>query len=112
MTNKVGTLDSIHHVAIEVDDLERSLHWYLDRFQCRVSYSDETWALIDFDNMSLALVTPGQHPPHIGFVSKEALNIGQLRTHRDGTRSIYVNDPAGNAVELIDPASVSSEQIA
>ena len=104
-STKAG-LDTIHHVAIEVDDVSTSLQWYRSKFKCTVSYEDSTWALLDFGNMSLALVTRGQHPPHIGFVSAEALNHGELKTHRDGTRSIYISDPTGNAVELLDPASV------
>ena len=105
-------LDSIHHVAIEVENLERSLAWYSDKFRCRVEYADDTWALLEFGNMSLALVTPGQHPPHIGFVTDEALQYPELKTHRDGTRSTYISDPAGNAVELLDPASVTSNETA
>jgi len=26
--------------------------------------------------------------------------FGELKTHRDGTRSCYINDPSGNAVEI------------
>jgi hypothetical protein len=53
----------------------------------------------------MALVTKGQHLPHIGFVTDRAKSYGKLKTHRDGTWSIYINDPAGNAVELLDPSS-------
>ncbi len=107
MVSPTTELDSIHHIAIEVQDLSTSLSWYIEKFKCRVQYSDATWALLEFGNLSLALVTPGQHPPHIGFVSDEALQHGELKTHRDGTRSTYISDPAGNAVELLDPASVA-----
>ncbi len=100
-------LDTVHHVAIEVDDVKAALDWYSRKFNCRIAYQDDTWALIEFGNMSLALVSQGQHPPHIGFVTDAALNHGELVVHRDGTRSLYVSDPAGNAVELLDPTSVS-----
>jgi extradiol dioxygenase family protein len=100
-------LDTVHHIAIEVDDIMASLDWYSEKFNCRIEYQDETWALLEFGNMSLALVTKGQHPRHIGFVTNEALNHGELKTHRDETRSIYVSDPSGNAVELLDPDSVT-----
>jgi catechol 2,3-dioxygenase-like lactoylglutathione lyase family enzyme len=98
-------LDSIHHVAVEVDDVSASVDWYQALFKCRVEYQDDTWALIGFDNLRLALVTKGQHPPHVGFVTERAKSCGELKTHRDGTRSVYITDPSGKAVELLDPRS-------
>jgi len=100
------TLDRIHHIAISVPDIAAAVDWYSDTFRCTVSYQDETWAMLQFSNLQLALVIPGEHPPHIGFVTPKAADFGELRTHRDGTRSVYINDVAGNAVELLDPDSV------
>lgn len=103
MSNK---LDSIHHIAISVEDIAAAVSWYQETFSCEIEYQDETWALLKFANASLALVLPNQHPPHIGFVSPKAESYGELKTHRDGTRSIYISDSSGNAVELLDPESV------
>lgn len=100
------TLDSIHHIAISVEDIGKAVSWYQETFSCEIEYQDETWALLKFANASLALVLPNQHPPHIGFVSSKAESYGALKTHRDGTRSIYISDSSGNAVELLDPESV------
>ena len=108
----VTALDSIHHVAIEVEDVSTATAWYLEKFRCEVSYQDATWALLSFGNMKLALVTPGQHPPHIAFVSDSAHDHGPLKGHRDGTRSVYVADPSGNSVELLDPDSVNASEVA
>ncbi len=94
-------LDSIHHVAISVTDIQAAVDWYTRTFQCKVSYQDDTWALLDFANLKLALVVPSQHPAHIAFVSPEAEKFGTLKPHRDGTRSCYVTDPAGNPVEIM-----------
>ena len=94
-------LDTIHHVAIAVRDLKVAVEWYRAHFHCRVSYQDDTWAMLDFANMKLALVMPEQHPPHLAFVNPEAERFGTLKTHRDGTRSCYVRDPAGNSVEIL-----------
>ena len=99
-------LDSLHHVACVVEDVADAVQWYRSRFRCRIDFQDDTWALLRFANASLALVTAGDHPAHIGFVTPAALDISPLITHRDGTRSAYVSDPSGNAVELMDPASV------
>lgn len=94
-------LDSIDHVAIPVEDIAASVDWYRKKFHCDIRYQDDTWALLAFDNIRLALVIPSQHPAHIGFVSPEATKFGALKTHRDGTRSVYVNDPSGNSVEIL-----------
>jgi len=95
------TLDRIEHVAISVRDVASAVAWYTSNFRCTVSYQDATWAMLKFDNLELALVIPEQHPPHIAFVSPSAERFGELRTHRDGTRSTYAKDPDGNAVEIM-----------
>lgn len=100
---KLDSLDSLHHVAIVVSDIAKSVAWYQDTFRCEVGYQDATWAILKFANCHLALVTEGQHPPHISFAvpTAEAERFGKLKGHRDGTRSIYIADPSGNPVELL-----------
>jgi hypothetical protein len=51
--------------------------------------------------MRLALVIPSQHPPHIAFEHPHAERFGPLKAHRDGTRSTYIADSAGNPVEVM-----------
>uniref|UniRef100_A0A7C2P7E4 VOC family protein n=1 Tax=Schlesneria paludicola TaxID=360056 RepID=A0A7C2P7E4_9PLAN len=100
-----STLDRLHHVAIEVSDIAAAVDWYRSTFACEIAYQDATWAMLKFANVSIAFVLPGQHPPHLGFVTPAAHNYGQLKRHRDGTESVYISDPAGNAVELLSPES-------
>ncbi|ACL72470.1 VOC family protein [Thioalkalivibrio sulfidiphilus] len=95
-------LDALHHVAIPVENVARAVDWYRNQFRVRIAYQDETWALLKFANTSLALVVPGQHPPHIGVVHPDARSFGELKTHRDGTASIYLKDSEGNAVEILE----------
>ena len=102
------SLDRLDHVAIPVTDIAVAVDWYTKTFRCSIQYQDATWALLGFDNVSLALVIPEQHPAHIGFVSPDAEKFGALKTHRDGTRSCYVADPAGNAVEILAADSMPS----
>ena len=64
-----GTLDSLHHVAIVVSDIGLAVRWYRETFRCEIAYQDATWAMLRFENCNLALVSPGQHPPHLGFVT-------------------------------------------
>ena len=94
-------LDTIDHVAVCVPDVEQAIAWYTEMFDCRVSYRDESWALLEFGNVKLALVIPAQHPAHIAVSSAEAQRFGPLITHRDGVRSVYITDPWGNSVELV-----------
>ena len=77
------------------------MDWYTRTFNCEVTYQDDTWAYLKFGNIKLALVVEHQHPPHIAFVSQDAAKFGELKLHRDGTRSVYVKDPAGNPVEIM-----------
>lgn len=95
--------DTIHHVAVVVSNIQRAIQWYTTRFNCTVHYQDETWAVLDFANIQLALVTPGEHPAHVAFVTPDAAQYGPLQRHRDGIQSIYIRDPFGNAIELIAP---------
>ncbi len=99
-------LDSIHHVAISVENIAEAVDWYREQFRCEVAYQDETWAMLQFSNLQMALVIPGQHPPHIGFAMPQAEKYGTLKTHRDGTRSVYTSDPFGNVVEMMDDQSL------
>ena len=108
-----GALNEIHHVVIAVGNVSKAVEWYTkhfhcdhfrcDHFRCDIEYHDETRALFVFGNTRLALVPPKQHPPHIGFIHPQAESFGELKLHRDGTRSCYVADPAGNAVEVLAP---------
>ena len=106
-----GARNEIHHVVIAVGNVSKAVEWYTkhfhcdhfrcDHFRCDIEYHDETRALFVFGNTRLALVPPKQHPPHIGFIHPQAESFGELKLHRDGTRSCYVADPAGNAVEVL-----------
>lgn len=96
-----NNLDAMHHVAIAVNNVAEAVRWYQDRFRCQVTYQDSTWALLTFANMQLALVIPSQHPPHIAFEHANPQQFGPVKEHRDGTRSTYIADSAGNPVEIM-----------
>lgn len=95
---KPGRID---HVAIQVKDVQRAIDWYSTHFQTEILYQDDSWALLRFANINLALVIPEQHPPHVAVSCLDADSFGTLTTHRDGTRSIYIQDSEGNAVEIM-----------
>lgn len=99
-------LDSIHHLALQVKEIDRALQWYRSNFECEVIYQDPSWALLKFKNIHLALVVPDQHPSHIAFLRDNIAQYGEIQEHRDGSRSVYIEDTEGNAIELLDAASM------
>jgi extradiol dioxygenase family protein len=95
------SLDNIHHLALQVDNIEQSLRWYASNFSCEIIYQDETWALLKFGNISLALVLPNQHPSHFAVIRENVESYGLPMKHRDGTSSVYIKDPSGNNIEML-----------
>lgn len=49
-------MDRLDHIAVQVQDVPRALEWYRSRFDVEVVYADETWAMLRFGNVDLALV--------------------------------------------------------
>jgi len=105
MTTENRRLDEMHHVAVAVNDIGKAVEWYTDTFACSVLYQDATWAYLEFSNMKLALVLPSQHPCHIAFEGPEPSRFGEVKTHRDGVRYVYLTDPFGNTVEVVGTTS-------
>lgn len=104
----MGYIMRIDHFAVDALKLTETVDWYVQRFGADVLYQDATWAFLKVGGSKIALLAPGQHPPHLAFsltpdeLSHEAQRWGKaIKAHRDGTQSIYVEDPSGNAVELI-----------
>jgi catechol 2,3-dioxygenase-like lactoylglutathione lyase family enzyme len=96
------------HVAIPTTDVRGTATYYVETFGAVILYVDDTWAFLRVGQGKLALVRPEQHPMHVALrVDLASLEAAAKREgkgidkHRDGTQGIYVNDPAGNVVELI-----------
>ena len=98
----------IHHIALQVKNIKECVSYYCNKFNADVEYEDKTWAMLNFDNIKLALVLPEEHPPHICFEKKLPKSI-PAKEHRDGTKSVYDFDPSGNMIELLD--SKDSKQL-
>lgn len=98
----------LDHVAVPAPNIAEGVQFYVENFGATVLYQDDTWAFLQMGQGKLALVTPTQHPPHVALrVDEAALAVAAekagvpIDAHRDGTKGIYVQDPAGNSVELI-----------
>ena len=63
------------HVAIQVDDVRESVDWYVERFGCGIIYCDHTWALLQFDNIKLALVVEDEHPSAVAVMVPFSLQL-------------------------------------
>lgn len=91
----------IDHVAINVENIAKSVDWYVDVFNASVDYQDESWAMLKVGESKLALALKGQHPPHIAIEVNKFADSDTIREHRDGSKYVYKSDPDGNIVELI-----------
>ena len=92
-------MDKINHIAITVTNIKHATNWYTKNFDCKVKEEYDNWALLEFDNIDLALVSPTEHPPHIAFVDKDIKE--EHVTHRDGSKAKYEHDGFGNMIEKI-----------
>ena len=93
--------DIIDHLALCTDDIAKSVSWYSDNFTCHILYQDDSWAMLEFENVKLALVLPDQHPFHFAILKDDVESYGEPVTHRDGSVSVYIKDRSGNNIEIL-----------
>src|SRR5262245_61822682 len=114
ITSAIPTL-GLRHLALNVEDVERSVEFYVSVFGMRVVWQpdpDNAYLSSGSDNLALhkasAPAPPeGQRLDHLGFLvatpedvdrAAAALAARQIplrrppRTHRDGSRSLYFAD--------------------
>ena len=95
----------IDHVAFVVADINEAVKWYSSKIDVEILYQDDSWAMLEFLGVKLALVLPGQHPPHIaikGKLENFPCDDKEVKTHRDNSKYYYLVDPYGNAIEWIN----------
>tara|TARA_B100000945_G_scaffold4469_1_gene3750 strand:+ start:260 stop:562 length:303 start_codon:yes stop_codon:yes gene_type:complete len=95
-------LSPVDHIALQTRDIKSTVSWYTNNFECDIVFEDDTWALLKFQNINLALVSPNEHPPHIAFRVNNIFEHGKPSTHRDGISYIYKEDNFGNVIELVE----------
>ena len=100
----------IDHIALPVDDIYDACGWYTGTFEVNTLYQDNSWALLEFDNVKLALFLRDSHPNHFAIeVNPDNFENLEFKQHRDGSKYHYLTDPWGNCVELINYGCNSSE---
>jgi len=97
------------HVAQQVPDIGEAVDWYLRTVPgARVLRQDPSWAFLEAGGARIAFVLAGQHPNHVAWrVDEEELERlaaehgREVRSHRDATRSFYLEAPGGQWIEII-----------
>lgn len=115
----------MRHIALTVLDMEASLAFYCDLLGLEVEWQpdpDNVYLTSGHDNVALHKAPSGfkigshQRLDHLGFILGSPAEVDQWhafllangvlvktepRTHRDGARSFYCEDPDGNGVQMI-----------
>lgn len=107
------------HAAQVVPDIAEAVGWYREMLpNVKVLYQDATWGFIEAGGMKIAFVVRDQHPGHLAWrVSEEELERlaerhgKEIKPHRDGTRSFYVDGPGGQSIEFISIEGSSWERL-
>ena len=129
--SRPGPHAGLRHVALFTTTLEASVRFYTELMGMTVEWNpdaDNYYLTSGNDNLALHRATEsranrGQKLDHIGFIIDDiddvdlwhayllanGVNILQEpRTHRDGARSLYCEDPDGTAVQLIYHPPISA----
>ena len=121
----------MRHVALFVEDLDACLAFYVNLVGMEIEWQpddDNIYMTSGVDNVALhrAAGPPsetGQRLDHLGFIVDDMEEVDrwytwlaqagvtfrtQPKTHRDGARSFYCEDPAGNVVQFIFHPPISA----
>jgi catechol 2,3-dioxygenase-like lactoylglutathione lyase family enzyme len=115
----------LRHVALSVRDVRKSVDFYCSVLGMRVEWepdSDNVYLTSGTDNLAIHKLPEGQFPGeiqtlhHIGFLVGSPEDVDGLaarvqaagialtqpvKTHRDGARSFYIEDPDGVLIQLL-----------
>lgn len=97
------------HVAQVVPNIAEAVAWYRNNLPgVNVLYQDDSWAFVEAGGVKLAFVVRDQHPGHLAWrvstaeLERLAARHGkEIKPHRDGTKSFYLEGPNGQSIEII-----------
>src|SRR4051794_19514735 len=122
----------LRHVALNVRNVRKSLEFYSTVLGMQVEWmpdDDNAYLTSGGDNLALHQLPEGAEPGgiqtlhHIGFVVRLITDVdtwadrvrghgirlaAEPKTHRDGARSFYFNDPDGLLIQLIYHPPISN----
>ena len=123
--NKPKATAGLRHVALYVNEFAACEHFYTELLGMTVEWrpdQDNVYLSSGCDNLALhqavEIITKSgpRHLDHIGFILRAPGDVDSWyaylkahdvsmksapRTHRDGARSFYCQDPDGNVVQMI-----------
>ena len=115
----------LRHLALTVKQLEACISFYSDMLGMRIEWqpdADNVYLTTGNDNLALHRASENfkkdkcQALDHLGFIiktpeevdvwcdylkSKRVIIRAEPKTHRDGARSFYCEDPDGNLIQMI-----------
>lgn len=121
MSGKVPPIEGLRHVALYVDDVERSVAFYCEVFGMELEWQpdpENAYLTGGSDNLAIhkGAVSKKVNLDHIGFLvpTMDAVDEWETRiralghepfapakTHRDGARSFYLPDPDGHVIQVL-----------
>ena len=123
----------LRHVALNVQDVQRSVAFYCALLGMRVEWEpdpDNVYLTSGSDNLAIHKRPPGQQDGlfqnvhHIGFLVEKPEDVDMfaerveangvmlehpVKTHRDGARSFYFRDPDGILIQLLYHPPISDK---
>lgn len=123
-TTTLTTL-GLRHLALNVIHFEACLHFYTEILGMKIEWQpdpDNVYLTSGQDNLALHRAKPDfvnypdQRLDHFGFIlstpsevdrwheyllAQRVAMVGLPKTHRDGARSFYCQDPDGNTIQFI-----------
>ncbi|HBC58459.1 MAG TPA: glyoxalase [Gammaproteobacteria bacterium] len=122
-------MEGLRHLALWVTDLEACEHFYVALLGMRVEWrpdADNLYLTSGLDNLALHRAKEArsglQSLDHLGFILKTPEDVDSWhqylsdagvkiiaapKTHRDGARSFYCQDPDSNTVQFIFHTPIS-----
>jgi catechol 2,3-dioxygenase-like lactoylglutathione lyase family enzyme len=119
----------LRHLALNVRDLAGMKKFYVDVLGFAVEWEpdpENVYLSSGIDNLALHAGTRGESGAldHLGLIVRAADDVDQWgafleskgvtlkakpKTHRDGARSLYFQDPDGNSVQIIHHPPISDK---
>lgn len=132
-TPAISTL-GLRHLALNVANVTVSVEFYVSVFGMRVVWQpdpENAYLSSGCDNLALHQASSpssssGQRLDHVGFLVATPEEVDRAaallaarqiplrtppRTHRDGSRSLYVTDPDGNVIQILYEPTLSTQRL-